>query len=297
MLRRTLSLTLGILSFAAQQTAQDIQVFSGASKRQMARLGYWNPDSGMVGMLSLHYSDPVWKKEYDAMLTQAKKAGTSLRLRLGAGVWTTLNTDLELKIGSLSVVPGQYYLGLQVSEKGEFGLLIADASVVRKRKLSAASTDRLKSFVVARLKHRAADTSVPKLRIAIVKSEIIGRSELKIEWGAHVLTAPVLASLGPKNRKATRVEIDTAKTDLASISTAVQLFALRQGRIPSMAQLTDPNANPGGPYLQGYAKSAPTDPWGGAYAIEDLQGRLNYLVRSFGPDGKKGTDDDLVTRR
>ncbi len=89
----------------------------------------------------------------------------------------------------------------------------------------------------------------------------------------------------------------TAKADLASIGMAVKLYAIRKGRIPTMAQLIDANDRPGGSYLKGYVKSGPTDPWGKAYAIEQLEGRMKYLVRSFGPDCKKGTDDDLVNKR
>jgi hypothetical protein len=34
------------------------------------------------------------------------------------------------------------------------------------------------------------------------------------------------------------------------------------------------------------------DPWGNPYVYE-VTGRMSLEIRSFGPDGKEGTEDDL----
>ena len=43
---------------------------------------------------------------------------------------------------------------------------------------------------------------------------------------------------------------------------------------------------------ENFLEAVPDDPWGHPYVLE-VKGK-QLLVRSFGPDGKKGTDDDIV---
>ena len=90
-------------------------------------------------------------------------------------------------------------------------------------------------------------------------------------------------------------QIDTAKADLSSIDTAVQLYAMRKGRIPEMEELITPDDN-GQAFLPNYEEE-PNDPWGNPYIIRGLDGRLNYEVISYGPDGDEDTEDDLSSKK
>ncbi len=90
-------------------------------------------------------------------------------------------------------------------------------------------------------------------------------------------------------------QVGTAKADLASISAAVQLYALKQGRIPEMEDLITPDDN-GHAYLPDFTEE-PLDPWGNPYLIRELQGHLNFEVISYGQDGDEETEDDLSSKK
>ena len=80
------------------------------------------------------------------------------------------------------------------------------------------------------------------------------------------------------------------------ILTAVDSFEVDDGFYPKslqgLVQRTDGATNWHGPYLD----KLPVDPWGGKY-IYEYPGKHNtngYDLFSAGPDGKAGTDDDIV---
>ena len=65
---------------------------------------------------------------------------------------------------------------------------------------------------------------------------------------------------------------------------------MKKRKIPTIDDLLEPDQN-GYAYLDG---DRPTDPWGHAYRIQELEGRDDFEVVSWGPDGAPDTADDVV---
>lgn len=72
-----------------------------------------------------------------------------------------------------------------------------------------------------------------------------------------------------------------AGLDMAAIANAVDMYQVKSGRLP--ARLED--------LVPTHITTIRLDPWGRAYAYE-ISGE-GYCVRSRGPDGELGTDDDI----
>ena len=112
-----------------------------------------------------------------------------------------------------------------------------------------------------------------------------------------VLAAMVVPRLTGRTEQA---KIARAKSDLAAIGLAIDLYELDSGRLPgSLEDLTrrdapadlsdDPKGRWNGPYLK---KGLPNDPWGRPYQYtRDSQHSQDYDVFSLGPDGQPGDDD------
>jgi general secretion pathway protein G len=85
----------------------------------------------------------------------------------------------------------------------------------------------------------------------------------------------------------------TAKIQIQSFASALDLFYLDAGRYPSSAEglaaLVRPPAGIGawnGPYLKG--GTVPNDPWSNPYVYRQPAERGAYEIRSFGSDGQEG---------
>lgn len=97
-----------------------------------------------------------------------------------------------------------------------------------------------------------------------------------------VATPQVLKYLG-------KAKVDTAQIEIKSLSTALDLFMIDNGRYPSQQEgLTVLVANPGnlpswrGPYLK--ASAVPLDPWGHPYQYRIPGQRGEYDLYTAGPD-------------
>ena len=79
-----------------------------------------------------------------------------------------------------------------------------------------------------------------------------------------------------------------ATVDVKTIVDAAKTFYLQQHRMPTWAELTEPDRN-GHVWLE-----AASDPWHHDYVLVagDTPGTLT--VRCSGPDGVEGTEDDIV---
>lgn len=111
-----------------------------------------------------------------------------------------------------------------------------------------------------------------------------------------VLAAMVVPRLAGRTEQA---KIARAKSDLASIGLALDLYELDMGEYPKDLQslITQPAGGSGesrwnGPYLK---KGLPDDPWGRhyEYKVPPEHGH-DYDLSSLGADGQKGTDDDVT---
>jgi general secretion pathway protein G len=87
--------------------------------------------------------------------------------------------------------------------------------------------------------------------------------------------------------------VKTAKIQIQSFASALDLFYLDAGRYPSNAEGLTALVRPAsgvtawnGPYLKGGA--VPTDPWGNPYVYRQPGERSAYEIRSLGSDGQEG---------
>ncbi|MBC2836542.1 type II secretion system major pseudopilin GspG [Paragemmobacter straminiformis] len=90
--------------------------------------------------------------------------------------------------------------------------------------------------------------------------------------------------------------VKTAKIQIASYQTALELYHLDMGRYPAQSEGLDAltNAPPSsggwnGPYLN---KAVAADPWGNAYAYVAAPDGATYRLSSYGADGKEGGEGD-----
>jgi general secretion pathway protein G len=91
-----------------------------------------------------------------------------------------------------------------------------------------------------------------------------------------------------------------ARTQISSISTALDAFEVDNGYYPSgadgLSQLVNRPANSTnwrGPYLK---QAVPNDPWGNpyVYTAPGVNNPDGYDLSSNGPDGRAGTADDIT---
>ena len=112
-----------------------------------------------------------------------------------------------------------------------------------------------------------------------------------------VLAAMVVPRLAGRTEQA---KIARAKSDIATIGLALDLYELDAGQYPAALQelvakeppatLSDEmKAKWNGPYLK---KGLPKDPWGRPYDYKkESQHNQDYDLSSLGPDGQPGNDD------
>jgi general secretion pathway protein G len=87
-------------------------------------------------------------------------------------------------------------------------------------------------------------------------------------------------------------QIDTARSQAYEIAKSVELYKLQNGSFPTTAQGLSVLASP--PKGKPIMDKLPKDPWNNDY-IYVIPGQKNpnkFDVRSKGPDGQEGTEDD-----
>ncbi|MFW5863867.1 MAG: type II secretion system major pseudopilin GspG [bacterium] len=115
-----------------------------------------------------------------------------------------------------------------------------------------------------------------------------------------VILATLAAIVVPKfTGRSKEAKITAAKAQIGNFETALDAFEVDNGFYPEgdtglQALVEEPSdaKNWHGPYLK---KGIPNDPWGNPYNYE-YPGKNNeegYDISSNGPDGKKGTEDDI----
>ena len=115
-----------------------------------------------------------------------------------------------------------------------------------------------------------------------------------------VILTTLAAVVVPKfTRRSEQARITAARTDIANLEVALDLFEVEAGRYPATEEgLTALVEEPAdvtewhGPYIK---RGVPKDPWGNPY-VYTCPGQHNttgYDLSSFGPDGQEGGDDDI----
>jgi len=104
----------------------------------------------------------------------------------------------------------------------------------------------------------------------------------------------IMALVGPRVLNyLSESKVKTARIQIESLSSALDLFYLDNGRYPTSAEglaaLVQRPANSGswnGPYLKSAA--VPPDPWGRPYLYKSPAGGAPYEIASYGPNGDGG---------
>lgn len=112
-----------------------------------------------------------------------------------------------------------------------------------------------------------------------------------------ILAAMVVPRLAGRTEQA---KVARAKSDIASIGLALDLYELDTGNYPENLDVllsreapSDVELEPGrqwsGPYLK---KGLPKDPWNRSYVYKrESEHHQDYDLSSLGPDGQPGKDD------
>ena len=187
---------LAACAFLAPAAAQT-QALNPGNDRTCCTIIFADMSNGFSakGALNLNYTAPEWKDSYTAMIDSGKFTGNQ---RLGKNWWTSFDTMVPLTIGGTKVAPGAYFLGLNVSEKGEFKLLVIDAKTAITTGWVPFMPKPWKADVTAPLtlaKDSLKETQT-KMVIAFTADEKdTTKGKFTIQWGKHELSAPVVYGL------------------------------------------------------------------------------------------------------
>lgn len=97
--------------------------------------------------------------------------------------------------------------------------------------------------------------------------------------------------------KTEEARITAARTQIASLATALRSYNMDHGRFPTTDQglplLLERDEQQRGPYLEN-TRAVPKDPWGGDYRyLAPGERNPDYDLWSPGPDGISGNEDDV----
>jgi len=99
-----------------------------------------------------------------------------------------------------------------------------------------------------------------------------------------ILAGMVVPNFVGRSREA---RIKAAQGDIATLGTSLNLFELDKGRYPSsLSELVTGDRK----YIDG--TGVPKDPWGNEYVYKAAGD--GYTLKSRGPDGIEGTEDDVL---
>jgi len=93
-------------------------------------------------------------------------------------------------------------------------------------------------------------------------------------------------------------KIDTAKIQLKELKRALEMYRLDNGTYPTTEQglkalVEKPQTPPVPKKWHQYLDSLPKDPWGNDYVYIYPAEKHPYELKSKGPDGELGTEDDI----
>ena len=108
---------------------------------------------------------------------------------------------------------------------------------------------------------------------------------------ASIATPLYMNYLKDANKKA-------AKMGISNLKNAVEGFRMHVGRYPETLQdlVTRPEYDEENKWSGPYMEKVPRDPWGNEYEYNcPGDNDREYEIICFGPDGEKGTDDDITS--
>ncbi|HEY7547473.1 MAG TPA: DUF2911 domain-containing protein [Blastocatellia bacterium] len=198
MIKRKFTALVLIFCFAAMIQAQGkkIRTFESAtpSERMTTRVLFADTEKrALVGEVAIHFGQPVWKKEYEALgafdtMTKGKV------WRFGKDFWTTLDTNLTIKVAGKEIAPGAWYLGLHRSDDGSvWSLAFIDPAKARAAHLDAfdAAKAPVEFKVPVTILEKSTESKEKLVILLSSKPDNPTDLTLKIQWGPLQLSAPI----------------------------------------------------------------------------------------------------------
>jgi len=190
-------LILLAFSLHAQDQKKIAAFVDDVTDRGLTRILYWNnATNGAAGEVAIDYGRPKWKAEYEAAgaFDQMTKGKT---WRMGKDLWTILDTNLPLKIGSQTIAPGSYYLGVHRSADGAtWSLGFIDPAKARSMKLDAFEIEKATLLFKVPLSFKTTTAANDALSISLsTAKDDMKNVTLRIAWGKFELTTPVLVMM------------------------------------------------------------------------------------------------------
>ena len=127
----------------------------------------------------------------------------------------------------------------------------------------------------------------------MIKAAARGMSLLEIMVGI-TLIGLVTAAVGVAvMNQLEKGQMDTARNQAYEIGKSVELYKLQNAGYPSTAQGLNALASP--PKGKPIMERVPQDPWGNdyIYVVPGAKNTNKFDVRSKGPDGVEGSEDDV----
>ncbi len=198
MSKRSILLSMAVAGLALSTSlllAQDAKfnAFDGESERGSTSIAYFSQPSedefNAEGGFVITYGRPEWKAEYDAQFDELTKGK---RWRFGSNSWTTLDTNIPLKIAGAKVGPGYYYLVLERGQGDDWSLVILDPKPLQKKKMAASGAEETSGGINAPLKASMTAEPATRLTVNLTKNENdLTKASLDIQWGKRKLSAPI----------------------------------------------------------------------------------------------------------
>lgn len=194
-LSRLFAAALAASCFLAPATAQITSMGGPDKDRTATWVIFAEMTNGFTphGAVSINYSQPEWKSDYDKVLASGKFNGTTQRL--GKNWWTSLDTTVAMEIGGTKIEAGSYFLGLQIYKDGGVSLMVIDAKSAMQHGWLPFVTADWKTETICKLDlHKdALAESQAKMTIAITADkDDVSKGKLSIQWGKHELSAAVV---------------------------------------------------------------------------------------------------------
>ncbi len=202
MTRVAFAILLGLFSLSSVEAQQNKPTMAaedgGFQERGSARVLYWDLKADTAfGQFAIDFGRPVWKKAYDDQATFDGMTKGKI-WRLGSNWWTTLDTQVPLKIAGKDVAVGSYFLGLERSGDGlSWSLAFIDPARVRTARLDAFQIERAPVIFRVPMTAETPANPVEKLTMTLTYPKENPRSvKLTISWGKLQVSAPIQVTVG-----------------------------------------------------------------------------------------------------
>jgi Protein of unknown function (DUF2911) len=203
-MKKMFSVFASVLLLAIAAQAQDAKpqqryrAFGGTpDERASVRIAYSDAEKKSFGQqFAFDYGTPAWKKDYeDAAKFDAMTRGKVWRF--GSNFWTTLDTNIPIKIAGKAVPVGMWYVGLKRSQDGaQWSMVFIDPAKVRSATVDAFAIAKAPIEFEAPLVTEKATDAKDKLVITLTpQTDNPKKVTMRISWGQLQLSAPIEAGL------------------------------------------------------------------------------------------------------